>query len=101
MTENLRQHPRKEIRVEVEISFMDDQPRACITRDVSQGGLFIFLEDPSFYPLGEMVSLEFSDPLNKLTPTHKEAIVVRRDDTGIGVAFVEIGDEEPIHELNS
>lgn len=90
MSENQRQYPRKEIRVEVELSFMEDEPRMVITRDISQGGLFMFMEDPAYYPLGEMVSVNYSDPLNGLAPTQKEAIVVRRAEDGIGIAFVEM-----------
>ena len=87
MSENQRKYPRKEIRIEVALSFMEDQARSVITRDISEGGLFMMVDDPNYYPLGEMVSLAFQDPLNSLAHTHKEAIVVRHDAQGIGVAL--------------
>ena len=92
MSENQRQHPRKEIRIEVALSFLEDEIRTVITRDISEGGLFMMVDNPDHYPLGEIVSLDFQDPLNGLVQTHKEAIVVRCDEDGLGVAFVEMGD---------
>ena len=90
MSENQRKYPRKEIRIEVVLSFMEDRARSVITRDISQGGLFMMLDNPDYYPLGEMVSLDYQDPMAELAHTHKEAIVVRHDAEGIGVAFVEM-----------
>ena len=87
-----RQHPRIAVQVEVELSFLEDNTRTVITRDVSKGGLYMELGDPDHYPMGEMVHLQFDDPLNNDVRTDKDAIIVRHANDGIAVAFVEMGD---------
>lgn len=90
MSENLRRHPRKEIEIEVELRFLEDHARTVITRNMSEGGLFMHVKDTSHYPLGEMVSLRYKNPLDNFSGTEKDAIIVRLEDDGIAVAFVEI-----------
>ncbi|MBE9564452.1 MAG: PilZ domain-containing protein [Proteobacteria bacterium] len=90
MSENHRQHPRQEIQIEVELSFLEDTARTVITRDMSEGGLFMRLKDADHYPMGEMVSLNFKDPLDDYTLTSKDGIIVRHTDDGIAVAYIEI-----------
>jgi hypothetical protein len=90
MTENLRRFPRKEIQIEVELRFLEDNARTVITRDMSEGGLFMRINDTERYPMGEMVSVRFKNPLDNYADTEKDAIIVRRADDGIAVAFVEM-----------
>lgn len=90
MLENLRRHPRKEVEIEVELRFLEDNTRTLVTRNMSEGGLFMAVPDTAHYPLGEMVSLCFKNPLDNYIETRKDAIIVRLDDDGIAVAFVEI-----------
>ncbi len=90
MSENLRRFPRKEIQIEVELSFLEDSARTVITRDMSEGGLFMRIKDTEHYPMGEMVNLRFKDPMANFEDTEKDAIIVRHTDDGIAVAYVEI-----------
>ncbi|NOQ87997.1 MAG: hypothetical protein GQ550_03655 [Gammaproteobacteria bacterium] len=90
MTENLRRFPREEIQIEVELRFLEDNTRTVITRDMSEGGLFMRLNDTEHYPMGEMVSLRFKNPLEDFEEIEKDGIVVRHTDDGIAVAYVEI-----------
>ena len=90
MSENHRQHPRQEIQIEVELSFLEDTARTVITRDMSEGGLFMRLNNADHYPMGEMVSLNFKDPLDDYATTSKDGIIVRHTDDGIAVAYMEI-----------
>ena len=92
MSEDLRQFPRLEIQIEVELSFLEDTARTVITRDMSEGGLFMRLNNTEHYPMGEMVNMRFKDPLADFTSTEKDGIVVRHTDDGIAVAYVEIED---------
>ena len=92
MSDNQRQHPRQEIQIEVELSFLEDDTRTVITRNVSQGGLFMKLDNSTHYTMGDMVSLNFKNPLQDLEDTYKDAIIVRHSDEGIAVAFIEMGD---------
>ena len=89
MSENNRQFPRKEIQIEVQLNFLENS-RTVITRDLSEGGLFMRLKDTDNYPMGEMVSLRFKDPLSDFEDTEKDAIIVRHAEDGIAVAYVEI-----------
>ena len=90
MSENLRRFPRQEIQIEVELRFLEDSARMVITRDVSEGGLFMRLNDTEHYPMGEMVSLRFKDPLEDFSYTEKDAIIVRHTEEGMAVAYVEM-----------
>ncbi len=90
MSENLRRFPRTEIQIEVELRFLEDNARTVITRDMSEGGLFMRVSDTEHYPMGEMVSLRFKNPLDDCADTEKDGIIVRHADDGIAVAFVEI-----------
>jgi len=90
MSENLRRFPRQEIQIEVELRFLEDSSRMVITRDMSEGGLFMRLNDTEHYPMGEMVSLRFKDPLEDFSYTEKDAIIVRHTEEGMAVAYVEM-----------
>lgn len=92
MSENLRRFPRKEIQIEVELRFLEDNARTVITRDMSEGGLFMRIKDTDHYPMGEMVSVRFKNPLDEFSDTEKDAIIVRQTDDGIAIAFVEMDD---------
>jgi len=92
MSENHRQFPRKDIQIEVELNFLEDEARKVITRDLSEGGLFMRLNNPNHYTMGEMVNVNFKNPLNDFEDTNKDAIIVRHSDEGIAIAFIEIED---------
>ncbi len=90
MSDNKRQFPRQEIQIEVELSFLKDSPHTVITRNLSEGGLFMRLSNVTDYPMGEMVNIRFKNPLADFEETVKDAIIVRHADDGIAVAFVEM-----------
>jgi len=90
MSKNKRKHPREEIQIEVVLSYLEDTPRTVLTQDMSEGGLFMKLSDVTHYPLGEMVNVQFKNPLDDFKETYKDAIIVRCADTGIAIAFVEM-----------
>jgi len=92
MSENQRQHPRQILQVDVELRFLEDDPRRVKTRDISQGGLFMRLSNSEHYTMGEMVSLSYKNPLQENRNTDKDGIIVRLTDDGIAVAFIEIAD---------
>ena len=90
MSENNRQFPRREIQIEVQLNFLGRESRAVITRDMSDGGLFMRLHDTDTYLMGEMVNLRFKDPLDNFKETEKDGIIVRHTDDGMAVAYIEI-----------
>jgi len=77
MSKNKRQFERSEIRIEVVLSYLEDNTRTVITRNISEGGLFMQLDNPNHYPLGEMVNIKYTNPLTDNTNTEKDAIIVR------------------------
>ncbi|MDT8283241.1 MAG: PilZ domain-containing protein [Gammaproteobacteria bacterium] len=90
MSKNQRQFPREEIQVEVELRFLEEEARTLITRDLSEGGLFMRLKNSDHYPIGEMVNLYYKNPLADYEETEKDGIIVRKTDDGLAVAFIEI-----------
>lgn len=90
MTEELRQFPREEVTIEVELHFLEESARTVITRNVSHGGLFIQLKDTEHYTMGEMVHLRYKNPLKDFAETEHDAIIVRHAEDGIAVVFVEM-----------
>lgn len=90
MVDNHRKHKRHELHVDVQLSFLDNQPTTVCTRDISDGGMFLLINDTSVYPLGEMVHLKYKIPGHDNLDTEMDAIVVRVVDDGIGIAFVEL-----------
>ena len=92
MSEELRRFPRKEIKIEVELRFLDDTARKVITHDVSEGGLFMRISDTEHFTMGEMVNLRFKNPLDDFADTEKDAIIVPQTKDGIAVAYVVMGE---------
>ena len=90
MSENKRRHPRKEIKVSVELTFLEERYKVVNTRDISEGGMFIEMDSRGKYPIGEMVHLHYLDPLNDDEDTHKDAIIVRVAGEGIAVSYIEM-----------
>ncbi len=90
MSKNKRKHPREDIQIEVVLSFLEDTPRTVVTHNMSEGGLFMKIDDTDHFPLGEMVNVQFKNPLDNFNETYKDAIIVRCTDTGIAIAFIEM-----------
>ena len=90
MSKNLRKHPRKEIKVSVQLTFLDEPYTIVNTRNMSEGGMFIEVEPSDKYPIGEMVNVHYLDPLDNNEDKFKEAIIVHVAQDGIGIAFIEM-----------
>jgi c-di-GMP-binding flagellar brake protein YcgR len=90
MSKNLRKYPRKHIKVSVELTFLE-QPYAVVnTRNISEGGMFIELDSAEQFPIGEMVSVHYLDPLNDDADTFKDAVIVHKTNEGFGICFIEM-----------
>ena len=90
MSKNLRRHPRQEIKVSVELTFLDEPYSVVNTRNISEGGMFIEVASADKFPIGEMVSVHYLDPLNNDADTFKDAIIVHKNDSGFGICFIEM-----------
>ncbi|MDH5766224.1 MAG: PilZ domain-containing protein [Gammaproteobacteria bacterium] len=87
-----RKYQRKEIDLEVELSYPDISPMIVHTRDVSAGGMFILLDNAEKRPIiGEMVHVKLvgESAAQEVLP-ESAAIVVHQDPTGVGLAYIEM-----------
>jgi len=92
MSKNLRKHPRKEIKVSVELTFLDKPYEIVNTRNISAGGMFIEVTPSDKFPIGEMVSVHYLDPLHNNKDKFKDAIIVHVAQDGIGIAYIEMNE---------
>ena len=91
MSENNRRHVRYDFQIDIVLTLTDNDPKTMKTRDISEGGMFIDTSSPSDFPLGEMVHIQYNDPLSDHAETEVDAIIVHIiNDDGIGIAFIEI-----------
>ncbi|MCW8909985.1 MAG: PilZ domain-containing protein [Gammaproteobacteria bacterium] len=88
----LRKYPRKNIDLEVELSYPEEVVVIVHTRDISDGGMFLILDGVESPPvIGELVHVKLvGESAIKETLPESAAVVVHTDATGIGLAYVEI-----------
>ena len=89
---DLRKHPRKDIDLEIELSYPDAEPVIVHTRDISDGGMFLILEGVEKPPvIGELVHVKLvGESAKKETLPESAAVIVHKDAVGVGLAYVEI-----------
>ncbi len=89
MADDQRKSTRRELHVDVQLSFLAYEPTPARTRDISEGGMFIEVDNSSEYHVGEMLHLRYSDPFRDNADTFIDAVVVRITSDGLGIAFPE------------
>ncbi len=87
MTDNKRKTPRREVHVNVQLSFLAYEPTPAKTRDISDGGMFIEVDNSSEYQIGEILHLRYSDPFHDNLDTTIDATVVHITSDGLGITF--------------
>ncbi|MCK4705309.1 MAG: PilZ domain-containing protein [Gammaproteobacteria bacterium] len=92
MSENNRRYERHDIQIDVMLTLMENEPLTIKTHDISEGGMFLATNSPSDFPLGEMVHIQYNNPLKNDAETELDAIIVRLTDNGVGIAFIEMDD---------
>lgn len=90
MSENNRRHKRHDLQIDVNLTLVDNAPQTMQTKDISEGGMFLSTSSPSNFPLGEMVHIQYNNPLSNDIETEVDAIIVRLSSDGFGVAFIEM-----------
>lgn len=90
MSKNLRKHERKQIKISVELSLLDEPYATVTTRDISEGGMFLEVNDAAKFPVGEMLGVHYLDPQNNYVDTFKDAIIVHKNNEGFGICFIEV-----------
>lgn len=86
-----RRFERFTIAMQVEITYHDGTIHQCTTRNISEGGIFVLLPNETFPPLGEMVTVvKLPEQDISIDLPNDTAVVVHKDDNGIGLAFVDL-----------
>lgn len=86
-----RRFERFNIAMEVELVCPDGSSHTCTTRNISEGGLFVLLPNNGSPPLGEMVNITKVPGQDiELELPNDIAIIVHKDDAGLGLAFVDL-----------
>ncbi|MCK4709117.1 MAG: PilZ domain-containing protein [Gammaproteobacteria bacterium] len=86
-----RRFERFVIAMKVELIYPDGTIHLCTTRNISEGGIFVLLPNTAFPPLGEMVTInKVSGQDISIELPNDTAVVVHKDENGIGLAFVDL-----------
>ena len=85
-----RRHLRIGLVVDIELTLPDVGKVTVRTRNISDGGLFLVLDDLELPPIGTEVQVRLKNQLGDgEEPPINRAMVVRQEPDGIGLAFIE------------
>ena len=85
-----RKHLRIGLVVDIELTLPEQGQVTVRTKNISDGGLFLILDDVDMPPVGTEVQVRLKNQLGDgEEPPINRAMVVRHDPDGIGLAFVE------------
>lgn len=92
MIKELRKYPRREVHLEVELNFPSGEKQTVRTQDISDGGVFLVVDKLRRPIIGEVVEVKIiNDEQNTgLAFPSNDAVVVRQEENGIGLAFIEL-----------
>ena len=86
----LRRHLRIGLAVEIELTLPGQEPRHVRTKNISDGGLFLIIDDIKLPALGTEVTVRLKNQLGDgEEPPLNRALVVRHESDGIGLEFIE------------
>jgi PilZ domain len=86
-----RRSPRKSVKLSIKLTYPSGDSQLVHTRDISDSGVFLILDKLDKPSIGELVTVELLDDIqNTEVFPSSEAIVVRQESEGIGLAFIEM-----------
>lgn len=86
----LRRHLRIGLVVEIELTLPGQAPQHVRTKNISDGGLFLVIEEVKLPAVGTEVTVRLKNQLGDgEEPPLNRALVVRHESDGIGLEFVE------------
>jgi hypothetical protein len=86
-----RKSPRRDIILDIELSYPSGDKQIVSTRDISDGGVFLILDQLDRPVLGELVGVKLvGDSIEKEILPGTDAVVVHQEPQGIGLAFIQI-----------
>jgi len=92
VAKELRKHPRRVVHLDVELKFPSGDKKMVRTQDLSEGGVFLIVDKLRRPIIGEVVEVRLIDEEKEsehVFPSN-DAIVVRQEEGGIGLAFIEL-----------
>ncbi len=87
MTEN-RRHERYAMSLEVEVSHVESGKTTLSTKDISDGGIFLYMPNQLRPAIGTVMHLKLRGLLAGEEPPTVKVKVVRTTDEGIGLQFI-------------
>lgn len=89
MSTESRKSARQPIHLDVELAYPSGERHQAVTRDISDGGMFIFISSELRPVLGEVVAIRLiGHSAEKITLPATEAVVVHATPQGIGLAYI-------------
>ena len=84
-----RRSPRRSASLKIELAYPTGENFTVVSRDISDNGIFLLLEESHQPVIGEIVSLKLVDEsVNEAPLPSNEAAVVRLEPEGVGLAFI-------------
>lgn len=84
-----RKSPRQPLHLDVELAYPSGERHQAVTRDVSDGGMFILISSELRPVLGELVAIRLiGRSAEKTALPATEAVVVHTAPQGIGLAYI-------------
>ena len=98
MTQEKRRFERRVAHLEVELAFPSGEVQVARTRDISEGGVFLVLDKLRRPVIGEVVTIKLLEDESDHAETlpSNDAVVVRQEEDGIGLAFIELDFSEDL-----
>ena len=92
MSKEKREFIRREACFEVELGLPSGAALLAGTRDISDGGVFILLDQSQRPVLGEVVTVKLTENSRNVGESFpsEDAVVVRQEGEGVGLAFIEL-----------
>jgi len=92
LSQEKRKYTRREARFEVELGLPSGDIKLVGTRDISDGGIFILLDPMQRPVIGEVVTVKLTASQQNEGESFpsSDAVVVRQEEEGVGLAFIEL-----------
>lgn len=88
MTYEQRKHPRTQVPMRVSLKFSEEGQLFAVTRDISEGGIFLLLEQETMPQVGDVVRVQVQGMGDGEAPWVRMK-VVREEASGLGLMIID------------
>ncbi len=89
MAENKRKHPRVAVPLKVSLVFSEEGQLFAVTRDISDGGIFLLLDQESMPEIGDFVKVQVQGMGGGESAPWVRMEVVRAEPDGVGLMIID------------